>query len=804
MPLNLSTRDLAFHLRQPEGRWDLHALPGSQSSIEEGRMSANWRRGRRRCSWDGAIPAEARAENASLPIQRGILESRRLTWDDASDEVEIEVEFAAGDPLPALLWRVTIRNRGSDPIHLDQVAHLSVGRRLPTQRQGSFGIFGRRARTQPPGALRVHRSPGDLAFFINGYQSWSFSGTLDAGDRYLRSRLGPFTNPLRLNGNRPQPKQRGWMISEMFGVLCDRQWRTGILAGFLTQRQAFGTLEVRLDGLDPFLELTSNTDGIQLDAGEAFSSDWAYLGFIQLDDPDPLAAYLEAVGHANQARTQRVAPAGWCSWYHFFDRVTVGDVERNLDWAREHHAQVPLGLIQLDDGFQANVGDWFETNNRFPDGLGALSQKIKAAGFLPGLWLAPFIAKPDAALLRQQRDWVLRNTAGMPVNAGFIWNRFTRALDVTHPGVLEHVRRLVHKVVDEWGYGYLKFDFLYAGALQGNYHNQKLTRAQALFQALSAVREAAGEAAYLLGCGCPLGSGIGVFDSMRIGADVAPSWAPHYLGTQIFFDKEPDFPSVRNALVNIFTRQALHQHWWSNDPDCLLVRASDSRLTLDEVRSLATAIALSGGSLLVSDDLPTVDDERLDLLARLLPPIPGRARVVDLFDHFPPRWMLREMNGPAGSWWLLSVTNWEKREWSGSIDLSSLGLPAGTAFHVFDFWQGSCSQIGDHKLPIRRLAPHGVGLFALRRAAPGAAWLGDNLHISAGLALKRWEVRAGAVSATLDLGRRAQGEAFLQIPGEVVEVTLDGRALSWSMQSDQVLRISLAFDGQAQLEVRWG
>jgi predicted exporter len=44
-------------------------------------------------------------------------------------------------------------------------------------------------------------------------------------------------------------------------------------------------------------------------------------------------------------------------------------------------------VIQLDDGFQRAAGDW-ETNAKFPHGHRWLTDHIRAAGFIPGLWLA--------------------------------------------------------------------------------------------------------------------------------------------------------------------------------------------------------------------------------------------------------------------------------------------------------------------------------------------------------------------------------------------------------------------------------
>ncbi len=123
----------------------------------------------------------------------------------------------------------------------------------------------------------------------------------------------------------------------------------------------------------------------------------------------------------------------------------------------------PLGLFQIDDGFEARVGDWHEANAKFPGGVAQWADRVRSAGFQPGIWLAPFLAHPGARLIRSHPDWLLRTRRGLPVNAGFGWNSFARALDVTHPEVINFVRGLVRTATVEWGYEYLKLDFLYGG-----------------------------------------------------------------------------------------------------------------------------------------------------------------------------------------------------------------------------------------------------------------------------------------------------------------------------------------------------
>ena len=64
---------------------------------------------------------------------------------------------------------------------------------------------------------------------------------------------------------------------------------------------------------------------------------------------------------------------------------------------------------------------------------------------------------------------MLRKKNGKPVNAGFVWNALDTALDLTVPEALAYACSVVRTASAEWGYPYLKLDFLYAAALKGSY-----------------------------------------------------------------------------------------------------------------------------------------------------------------------------------------------------------------------------------------------------------------------------------------------------------------------------------------------
>ena len=135
------------------------------------------------------------------------------------------------------------------------------------------------------------------------------------------------------------------------------------------------------------------------------------------------------------ARVPSPTPAGWCSWYYFYTQVTEDDVVRNLRFLERHRRELPIDTVQIDDGYQADIGDWLTVNEKFPRGMAWLASEIKSAGFTPGLWLAPFFASATSKTFAEHPDWIIRTPAGSPVVGMHNWERENYGLDGTHPGV---------------------------------------------------------------------------------------------------------------------------------------------------------------------------------------------------------------------------------------------------------------------------------------------------------------------------------------------------------------------------------
>jgi alpha-galactosidase len=622
----------------------------------------------------------------------------------------------------------------------------------------------------------------------------------------------------------------------MYGVLGDRLHRTAVLAGFLSQKQHFGSLEALTLPLTPALRMWANGDGTRLDPEQHITTDWACVSLIHLDSPDPLGPYLEAVWRENYeglgdpgvgpglvsspsaageagAPGKPGIPSGWCSWYQFFQKVTSQDIRRNLEACRALRPDLPLDLVQIDDGFEAQVGDWLTFSDRFPDGVAPLARQISQAGFTPGLWLAPFIVHPRSRLKAQHPGWLLRGRLGLPVNAGFLWNAFTTALDLTNPEALDYVCKVVHTAAHEWGFRFLKLDFLFAAALKGRYQDRTQTRAQVLRRGLKAIRDAAGKDTFLLGCGCPLGSAVGLVDAMRISEDVDVRWDPSYLNIKPFFRDEPTFPGARNSTHNTLARAALHQHWWVNDPDCLLLRTG-TEFTQAEVECQATLIAMSGGALLLSDDLPQVTPERLRIAEAMLPLIGRRPYVIDWFDRRTPAHLQIDLEGRVGRWHLIALFNWGEKPKDLDFRLVDFYLDREKTYLARSFWDGQAYLVAlkqgfaNRSLPgdltFKAVPPHGAVLLAMRPFKPDAPqYAGGSLHLSQGLEVAAWEAKPGALSLRLERPGSARGEIDLRLPAAPKDAWLDEAPLSWQARPEGVFRFPVSFEKHAEIKIEY-
>ncbi|MGO9560246.1 MAG: glycoside hydrolase family 36 protein [Acidimicrobiales bacterium] len=462
-----------------------------------------------------------------------------------------------------------------------------------------------------------------LRMLRHGYQSWSPSDVATLGVDVDPSRTPGSLDLVRGAAHADQrPAREGELRSEWVTVIQgagiqgagiqgagEDGGRDGVLVGFDGGDTHDGTLRLlQAAGDAPELSCEAFLGGARLDPG----AERALHGLVILTGDSPsslLTNWAGLVGARGRARVDRPYQVGWCSWYHYFHGVTERDLFSNL--AEADRAGWPFDVFQLDDGYQRSIGDWLETNEKFPTPLSGLAARIAASGRSPGIWIAPFLAAPDSRVATDHPQWLARLPGGDPLpgivnppwgggRGGLMWT-----LDTTHPEVQEHLEA-VARALTAMGFSYLKLDFTYAASFDGLWHDDTLTPAQRVRAGYDAVRRGAGPEAFILGCGVPLSNVVGVVDGSRIGTDVAPSWDTER-DDAIMAGYSGMLPATSHAAASTFTRSFMHRTLWLNDPDCLMLRGVATQMSAGQVETWARSVAQSGGMAIVSDDLSLLD-----------------------------------------------------------------------------------------------------------------------------------------------------------------------------------------------------
>ncbi|MFW9863127.1 MAG: alpha-galactosidase [Candidatus Thorarchaeota archaeon] len=572
----------------------------------------------------------------------------------------------------------------------------------------------------------------DLRYFRNGFQSWDLSHAraLEAGENK----------------------------SHFFSVVTNINTRCALTIGFSTMADQF--CEIALSGREresnrlARIVASSIGDGVLVPKNQNLASEElvVYVGEDGLAD---LAQYAELVRNTMNAISWNNIPAGWCSWYYYYTLIDEGEMESNTKLLAERFGK-EIEWIQLDDGYQRLIGDW-KPNDKFSKGLSALVEYISKSGYRAGIWTAPFIASQYSNLFKENPGWFVKDSDGKPKVAGQnpLWLGDYYALDLTNSEVISFLEKTFRRLRAD-GYEYFKIDFLYDAAIEGQRQDPSMTRAQAIRQGVKAIRNAVGDS-FILGCGAPIGTCIGIVNGMRIGADIGPIWR---------YESENDDGGLGMypAAVNTLTRAFMHNRWWKNDPDCLMLRHEDTNTTLDELRLWMTAIALSGGMLLISDNVAELSEERLHMFDKLLPIYPKSAVALDSLIETHPHLFALPVETPMGRWVVLGVFNLGEASINVKFSLREIGLEDNSPCHLFDFWAEQYEGLFEEKVRIVDLKPHTAKLFAIKPESLVPSVLSTSMHFTQGaveIQNQSWDNELNQLEFTVSRDTRREESVFI-------------------------------------------
>ncbi len=341
-----------------------------------------------------------------------------------------------------------------------------------------------------------------------------------------------------------------------------------------------------------------------------------------------LDRYADTVAKINHAVPLQKVPVGWCSWSRYYKNVNEENLCHVIDSTGRYLGDLGVNIFQIDDGWENDgtfPGKFVVDEEKFPHGLDVVADAARANGMDFGLWLAPLIISEESRYFEEMKpltiDYV---TSGQP-------GRHSYPFDPENEAFQKFLYDEFATLTKSYNVRYYKLDFLVFAWRNMNTGERLYGKSDymlALFRrSLQTIRDAVGPDVTLVACGSPVLECAGIFNASRVTCD-------------IIWGKSPENPTyweiMQNVIKTVMYRQFYNGVVFTNDPDGLVLRDQDVGDGFDctwaEAKAWATMVALSGGSMLVNEELSELSAARRSLVTAQLPPLEVAARPVDLFE----------------------------------------------------------------------------------------------------------------------------------------------------------------------------
>ncbi len=432
-------------------------------------------------------------------------------------------------------------------------------------------------------------------------------------------------------------KQTAKSSSHMYEMvrLADGQY---LFAGSLSWRIFLPSFTLK----DGVFEIWSYGEGKQLKPGQTIqyeqivlrrAGDWVEL----------LNQFGKAIAKENGIKkVKNVDFKGWATWDYYAYVFSTNDIYENMEKIKA--LSPAANLIQIDAGWYSARGD-YKVRTNLASGMKEIADRIKAAGMMPGIWIDGFRANSTSEVCIKHPEYFLHDQDSnmiIEVRRPTGPDRDRVYFDYSHPGARAHIAERIRAIVKDYGFPYVKIDFMRFGLNQEimknkpavkriKAHDPTITDVERMRLGLQAMREAVGKENYLLGCSAVFGPCIGFVDGMRTGGDVSPRYEAfperslanlgHFYLSGKVFNGDIDYLTFRAAA----------------DEDEKVSKEEVKRggsLTMNEAQMWADLNKLYGNCRLNSDNLMTLRADRQALVKEVFEyPAMDETVPLDLWQH---------------------------------------------------------------------------------------------------------------------------------------------------------------------------
>ncbi|CAL9569811.1 Alpha-galactosidase [Streptomyces sp. enrichment culture] len=193
---------------------------------------------------------------------------------------------------------------------------------------------------------------------------------------------------------------------------------------------------------------------VSLGPGESYSTPWQYGAYGR--GLDEVSARFHRHLRARPHHPSSPRPVVVNTWEAVYFDQDLDRLKRLADAA----AAVGAERFVLDDGWfgarrddRRALGDWYVSDEVWPEGLGPLTDHVTGLGMEFGLWVEPEMVNEDSDLARAHPDWIMATGGRLPGAA-----RHQQVLDLARPEAYAYILQRLDDLLTTYPVSCLKWD----------------------------------------------------------------------------------------------------------------------------------------------------------------------------------------------------------------------------------------------------------------------------------------------------------------------------------------------------------
>ncbi len=231
----------------------------------------------------------------------------------------------------------------------------------------------------------------NISFLRNGYQSWSTTRSYRVSEKPLRPWLQLISLTSSNLANLPS-NTAGNLSSEMYSVITDLKKNEAFLIGQGAPFNQFFYIRLiiyKKESKKNYFELVFDFGRKMIKPKETITLDCIIMA--KGETSELQSKYFKFIKNQMNLNNFKNNIKGWSTWYYYYNKISPEIIYDNMKIIKEK--KLNINLIQIDDGYQNFIGDWLDLSPNFNNRMKEIADKIKENGFIPGIWIAPFIAE---------------------------------------------------------------------------------------------------------------------------------------------------------------------------------------------------------------------------------------------------------------------------------------------------------------------------------------------------------------------------------------------------------------------------